>query len=128
MSENTSNITFTATHQYPLATRIRWRFRVLGTMLIGVSIFFLYGVVRMSPMRLFIPFPVTPFFIFSILFFAMGCMIVSSSLRGFAAIMFGIIADDNQVKDDQTTELVGKRANLIRFGAKLPKETFEQIG
>jgi hypothetical protein len=54
--------------------------------------------------------------------------IVSSSLRGFAAIMFGIIADDDQVEDDQTTELVGKRTNLIRFGAKLPKEAFEQIG
>jgi hypothetical protein len=54
-------------------------------------------------------------------------MIVSSSLRGFAAIMFGIIADDDHMKDDQTAEFVGKRANLIRFGAKLPKEAFEQI-
>jgi hypothetical protein len=55
-------------------------------------------------------------------------VIVSPSLRGFAAIMFGIIADDNQVEDDQTTELIGKGSNLIRFGAKLPKEAFEQIG
>ena len=53
---------------------------------------------------------------------------MSSSFRGFAAIMFGIIADDDQVEDDQTTELIGKGTNLIRFGAKLPKEAFEQIG
>jgi hypothetical protein len=51
--------------------------------------------------------------------------VVSSGLRGFAPIMFGIIADDDYMKDDQTTEFVGKRANLIRFGAKLSKEAFE---
>ena len=42
--------------------------------------------------------------------------------------MFGIIADDDQVKDHQATQIIGKGANLIRFGAKLTKEAFQQIG
>ena len=58
----------------------------------------------------------------------MKVLVVSSGFRGLTAIMFGIIANDNQVKDDQATELVGKGANLIGFGAKLAKEPFQQIG
>ena len=41
--------------------------------------------------------------------------------------MFGIIADDNQVKDDERTEFIGKGPDLARFGAELAKETFQQV-
>jgi RHS repeat-associated protein len=59
---------------------------------------------------------------------AEDCGVVSSSFRASSAIMFGIIADDNQVKDDERTELIGKGPDLVRFGAELAKEPFQQVG
>ena len=54
--------------------------------------------------------------------------VVSSSFRGLPTIMFRIIANDNQVKDDQTTDVVGKGPDFVRFGAKLAEEAFQQVG
>ncbi len=54
--------------------------------------------------------------------------VVSSSFRGVAPVMFGIIADDNQVKDHQATDVVGKGPHFVRFGAKLAEEAFQQVG
>src|SRR6266540_7035367 len=54
--------------------------------------------------------------------------VVSSSFRGVPAIMFRIIADDNQVKDHQATHVVGKGPDFVRFGAKLTEEAFQQVG
>jgi hypothetical protein len=42
--------------------------------------------------------------------------------------MFGIIADDDQVKDDQATQFVWKSTNLVGFGAELAKEALQQVG
>ena len=53
---------------------------------------------------------------------------MSSSFRGSPPIVFGIIADNNQVKDHQATQVIGKGANLIGFGAKLAKKAFQQVG
>jgi hypothetical protein len=39
--------------------------------------------------------------------------------------MFGIIADDDQVKDDQATQFIGKGTYLVGFGAKLTKKAFQ---
>ena len=50
--------------------------------------------------------------------------VVSSGFRASSPIMFGIIADDHHVKDDERTAFIGKSADRIRFGAKLAKETF----
>jgi hypothetical protein len=54
-------------------------------------------------------------------------VVVSSGFRGLPAIMFGIIANDDQVKDDQATHIIGKGANFIGFGAKLAEEAFQQV-
>src|SRR5262249_32042126 len=54
--------------------------------------------------------------------------IVSSSFRGLPPIVLGIIANDDQVKDHQATQLIGKGANFIGFGAKLTEEAFQQVG
>src|SRR5262245_59231364 len=53
--------------------------------------------------------------------------VVSSSFRGLPSIMFRIITDDDQMKDDQATQVVGKGANFIGFGAKLAEEAFQQV-
>ena len=53
--------------------------------------------------------------------------VVSSSFRGLPAIMFGIIANDDQVKDHQATQVIGKDANFIGFGAKLTEEAFQHV-
>ena len=42
--------------------------------------------------------------------------------------MFGIVADDDQAKNDQGTQFIGKGTYLVGFGAKLAKEAFQQIG
>jgi hypothetical protein len=42
--------------------------------------------------------------------------------------MFGIIANDDQVEDDEATEVIGKSANFIGFRAKLAKEAFQEVG
>src|SRR5262249_4907016 len=55
-------------------------------------------------------------------------LIVSSSFRGLPPIVLGIIANDDQVKDHQATQLIGKGANFIGFGAKLTEEAFQQVG
>jgi hypothetical protein len=54
--------------------------------------------------------------------------VVSSGFRGLPSIMFGIITNDDQVKDDQATQVVGKGPNFIGFGAKLAEEAFQQVG
>src|SRR5689334_4284893 len=76
MSERASSTSFTATHQYSLTPRVRWRFRILGTMLLGLSIFMLYiGLdILSSLVLLFTWFAAILFIAFPILFFAMGCM------------------------------------------------------
>ena len=51
--------------------------------------------------------------------------IVSSGFRGLAPIMFGIITNDDQVKDNQATQIIGKGANFIGFGAKFAEEAFQ---
>ncbi len=53
---------------------------------------------------------------------------MSSSFRGLPTIMFRIIANDNQVKDDEATDVVGKGPDFVRVGAKLAEEAFEQVG
>ena len=58
----------------------------------------------------------------------LGFMVVSSGFRGLAPIMFGIIANDDQVKDHQAAEVIGKSANFIGFGAKLAEEAFQEVG
>ncbi len=42
--------------------------------------------------------------------------------------MFRIIADDDQVKDNQATQVIWKGTNFIGFGAKLAEEAFQQVG
>jgi hypothetical protein len=42
--------------------------------------------------------------------------------------MFGIITDDDQVKNHQGAQFIGKSANLIGFGAELAKEVLQQVG
>src|SRR6266496_2087953 len=54
--------------------------------------------------------------------------VVSSSFRGLPPIMFRIIADDDQVKDNQATQVIWKGTNFIGFGAKLAEEAFQQVG
>ena len=49
--------------------------------------------------------------------------IVSRGFRGLPTVVFGVITDDDQVKDDQTTDVIGKGANLIGLRAKLTEET-----
>jgi hypothetical protein len=53
---------------------------------------------------------------------------VSSSLGGSGSVVFGVIPNDDQVKDDEAAEIIGKSPNLIGFGAKLAEEAFQQIG
>ena len=54
--------------------------------------------------------------------------VVSSGFRGLPAIVFGVITNDDQVKDDQATQVIRKAANFIGFGAKLAEEAFQQVG
>ena len=54
--------------------------------------------------------------------------VMSSGFRGLPAIVFGVITNDDQVKDDQATQVIGKAANFIGFGAKLAEEAFQQVG
>jgi len=53
--------------------------------------------------------------------------VVSSSLRHLAAIVFGVIPDDNEMKHRETGQLIWERPNLIRFGAELTEKAFQQI-
>jgi len=55
-------------------------------------------------------------------------LVVSSGFRGLPAIVFGVITNDDQVKDDQATQVIRKAANFIGFGAKLAEEAFQQVG
>jgi hypothetical protein len=74
---------------------------------------------------------VYPYFIMEELFIAarrQALGVVSSGFRGWPSIMFGVIADDDQVKDDQITQIIGKGANLIGFGAKLAEKPFQKVG
>lgn len=41
--------------------------------------------------------------------------------------MLGVIAGHDQMEEDQTGLFVGKGADLIGLGAKLPKEALEQV-
>ena len=54
-------------------------------------------------------------------------VVVSSGFRGSPTIMFGIIADDDQVKDDQGTQFIRKGTYLVGLGAELTKKAFQQI-
>ena len=58
----------------------------------------------------------------------MTTTVVSSGFRGLSAIMFGVIPNDDQVKDDQATQVIGKGADFIGFGAKLAEKAFQQVG
>jgi hypothetical protein len=39
-------------------------------------------------------------------------------------IAFGVITNNDRVNDDQATQVIGKGANLIGFGAKLTEKPF----
>jgi hypothetical protein len=53
--------------------------------------------------------------------------VVSSGFRGLPSIVFGVITNDDQVKDDHATQGIGKGANFIGFGAKLTEEAFQEV-
>src|SRR6266496_1937760 len=57
----------------------------------------------------------------------MTCRVVSSSLRHLAAIVFRVVSDDNEMEQRETGQLIRERPNLIRFGAELAEEPFQQI-
>ena len=57
----------------------------------------------------------------------MANRVVSSSLRHLAAIVFGVVSDDNEMEQRETRQLIREGTNLIRFGAELAEEAFEQI-
>jgi hypothetical protein len=42
--------------------------------------------------------------------------------------MFGISADDDQVKNDQATEFIWKGANFVGFAAELATKAFQLVG
>jgi hypothetical protein len=52
---------------------------------------------------------------------------VSSGLRHLSAIVFGVVSDDNEMKHRETSQLIWERPNLIRFGAELAEEAFQQV-
>jgi hypothetical protein len=58
---------------------------------------------------------------------ALQAKVVSSGFRKIDSVMLGMLPHHDQMKDGQTTVLVGKRANLICFVAELPEEALQQI-
>ena len=47
---------------------------------------------------------------------------MSASLRGVAAIVLGVIARHNQMKDGQTGQFIREGSNLVGLGPKLAEE------
>src|SRR5262249_52264194 len=53
--------------------------------------------------------------------------VVSSGLRHLATIVFGVIADDNEMTHRETRQLIRKRPNLVGLGSKLAEEPLQEI-